>query len=286
VVSGWTRRSVLGAALALAGAARAQAADRRVVVLDWALTELALLLGVTPVAVAEAPYYRTRVATPDLPAAVADVGLRAQPNLALIASLKPDLIVRLRHYGPPQSRLEAIAPTLELAIYEADQRQYERSIGALEKLGEACGAADQMPIAMSRIDAALDRARETLAAHSDRPVLIANFADDRRADVFGRGSLFQSALERIGLENAYVGPSNMWGFATLGLDRLARFEGARLVALSPGPPASLAQSALWRALPAFQEIVVLPPVWVYGGLASMTRFATLLSDALGGARAP
>jgi iron complex transport system substrate-binding protein len=286
VVSGWTRRSVLGAALAFAGTARAQAAGQRVVVLDWALTELALLLGVTPIAVAEAPYYRTRVATPDLPAAVADVGLRAQPNLALIASLKPDLIVRLRHYGPPQSKLEAIAPTLELAIYEADQRPYERATDALARLGEACGAAGRTSIAMSRIDATLARAGETLDAHADRSVLIANFADDRRADVFGRGSLFQSALERIGLSNAYVGPTNMWGFATLGLDQLARFDGARVIALSPGPPASLAQSALWRALPAFKDVVVLPPVWVYGGLASMTRFATLLSDALGGDRAP
>ncbi|MFC7052575.1 ABC transporter substrate-binding protein [Hansschlegelia quercus] len=285
-MSGWTRRSVLGGALALAGAARAQAVGKRVVVLDWALTELALLLGVTPIAVAEAPYYRMRVATPDLPAEVADVGLRAQPNLALIASLKPDLIVRLRHYGPPQSRLEAIAPTLELAIYEADQRAYERATDALARMGEACGAADRTPIAMSRIDATLAHSRETLAPHFDRPVLIANFADDRRADVFGRGSLFQSALERVGLSNAYGGPTNMWGFATLGLDRLARFDGARLVALSPGPPAALAQSALWGALPAFRDVVVLPPVWVYGGLASMMRFATLLSDALGDDRAP
>lgn len=282
----WTRRSLLGAALALAGTARAQTAGPRVVVLDWALTELALLIGVTPAAVAEAPYYRTRVATPDLPAAVVDVGLRAQPNLALVASLKPDLIVRLRHYGPPQSRLAAIAPTLELSIYEADQRPYERSCEALATLGEACGAAGQTAFALARIDAALARACERLGAHDGRPVLIANFADDRRADVFGHGSLFQNALERIGLANAYAGPTNMWGFATLGLDRLARFEGARLVALSPGPPASLARSALWRALPAFEDVVVLPPVWVYGGLASMTRFATLLSDALVGRHAP
>lgn len=276
----WTRRSVLGAALALAGAARAHAAGPRVIVLDWALTELALLLGVTPAAVAEAPYYRTRVATPELPAAVVDVGLRSQPNLALIASLRPDLIVRLRHYGPPQARLEAIAPTLELSIYDADRRPYDRSLQALARLGDACGAAAEAPAVLARLDATLARASARLAAHRGRPVLIANFADDRRADVFGEGSLFQTALERIGLTNAYAGPTNMWGFSTLGLDRLARLEGARLVALSPGPPASLSQSALWRALPAFHDVVVLPPVWVYGGLASMARFATLLADAL------
>ncbi|MFD1704624.1 ABC transporter substrate-binding protein [Methylopila henanensis] len=284
-MSRWTRRSVLGAALALAGAARSHAAAPRLVVLDWALTELALLLGSTPAAVAEAPYYRTRVATPQLPATVADVGLRSQPNLALIASLKPDLIVRLRHYGPPQARLEAIAPTLELAIYDADRRPYDRSLQALARLADACGAAAEAPAVLARLDATLARAAARLAGRNERPVLIANFADDRRADVFGQGSLFQTALERMGLTNAYAGPTNMWGFATLGLDRLARFEGARLVALSPGPPASLAQSALWRALPAFHDVVALPPVWVYGGLASMARFATLLADALESGRA-
>lgn len=280
----WTRRSVLTATSLLVGGARAYASGPRVVVLDWALTELALLLGVTPAAVAEAPYYRTRVATPQLPTAVVDVGLRAQPNLALIASLRPDLIVRLRHYGPPQARLEAIAPTLELAIYEADRRPYDRSLQALARLGDACGAAAEAPAVLARLDVTLARASARLAAHGERPVLIANFADDRRADVFGKGSLFQTAVERIGLTNAYAGPTNMWGFATLGLDRLARFEGARLVALSPGPPVSLARSALWRAMPAFHDVVTLPPVWVYGGLASMARFATLLADAIESAR--
>lgn len=58
-------------------AAAAPIADAaRVIALEWRPAELLLALGVTPLAIADAPKYRSWVAQPALPPSVLDVGLR------------------------------------------------------------------------------------------------------------------------------------------------------------------------------------------------------------------
>jgi iron complex transport system substrate-binding protein len=66
---------------------------KRVVTLDWAATEALLLLGVTPVGVADRDGYPIWVREPALPPGSYDVGARRAPSLEAIAELKADLIV-------------------------------------------------------------------------------------------------------------------------------------------------------------------------------------------------
>lgn len=280
----FTRRGLLVAAASVA-AYRPSAANavRRIAVLEWAIAEILLALGIKPFAVVEAPYYRQRVIEPNLPDDVIDLGLRSQPNLALLSRLKPDLIVGLSNYGPSLAMLSPIAPALQFAVYGPERRPFARSLDATATLARRLGQEQAAGSAIFAADQEFAALRQRLPSYDGRPVLIANFADDRRADVFGAGSQFAEALLRLDIRNAYAGPTNSWGFATLGLDVLLRMESVRLVALSPGVPQALRASALWAAMPLVREqrVVTLPPVWVYGAWPSALRFARLLVDALG-----
>ncbi len=77
--------------------------------------------------------------------------------------------------------------------------------------------------------------------------------DTRHVRVYGAKSLFNDVIERCGLANAWRGETNYWGFATVGIEQLARdAAGARLIYLEPIAPdvlAALARSPLWNSLP-------------------------------------
>src|SRR5690606_21094711 len=85
------------------------APPERIVALNWAATESLLLLGISPVGVADKAGYATWVQEPELPEGVANVGTRVAPSLEAIAELKPDLIVTSTEMAPAAELLERIA---------------------------------------------------------------------------------------------------------------------------------------------------------------------------------
>ena len=66
---------------------------QRIIVLDWDLLEQVLTLDVIPIGATEIAGYNQWVAHPVAPNSIEEVGMRAEPNLEKMASLKPDLIL-------------------------------------------------------------------------------------------------------------------------------------------------------------------------------------------------
>lgn len=99
-----------------AGTAEIKAQPKRVVVLDSGELDDVTLLGITPVG-AVSPHMKTEGGFPnylkDKVKETKDIGPMAEPNLELIASLKPDLILssKVRH-AKIYDQLNAIAPTV------------------------------------------------------------------------------------------------------------------------------------------------------------------------------
>ncbi|MFJ1931281.1 ABC transporter substrate-binding protein [Kitasatospora sp. NPDC088160] len=99
-----------------AGTAQIKAQPKRVVVLDSGELDDVTLLGITPVG-AVSPHMKTEGGFPnylkDKIKDTKDVGPMNEPNLELIASLKPDLILssKVRH-AKVYDQLNAIAPTV------------------------------------------------------------------------------------------------------------------------------------------------------------------------------
>ncbi|TFH85518.1 iron-siderophore ABC transporter substrate-binding protein [Billgrantia azerbaijanica] len=255
----------------------------RVVTLDWTLAETLVALGAEPAAVAQADAYHVWVGEPALPASVADLGLRTQPNLERLASLAPERILISPMFANLGPRLSRIAPVENLALYSPDTDTWQE----MRTLTRRIAALVEHPAAAERLiadtEAALARQRRRLPP-SPEPLLIVQFMDDRHVRVFGENGLYQAVLDRLGIDNAWSGRTNAWGFSLVGLEALSGIE-ARLVVVEPYPvgvEAALADSGLWQSLPSVRDgsMITLPPVWSFGALPSARRFAETLVTAL------
>ncbi|MDQ0467882.1 iron complex transport system substrate-binding protein [Labrys wisconsinensis] len=287
-----TRRLALSLLLAPLAAAGGRAASRplRIVCLDDGLTETLLTLGFEPVAVADRGSWETWVVEPALPSDIVDVGTLLEPNLELVQQLRPDLILAIPYLDGIKPLLERIAPVTTIGIYAEDGRPYARAVKATRILARLIGREAEGEALIARVEAGFAQTRQALAPHAQRPLYVVNFLDPRNIRVYGRKSLFQEVLDRIGLANAWTGETNYWGFATTGIEALGGTGAARLAYLEPlpqGAAGTLTASPVWNAMPFVRDgaILRLPPVLMFGALPSAARFASVLTQALtGGAR--
>jgi iron complex transport system substrate-binding protein len=259
----------------------------RVIALNWAATEALLLLGVTPIGVADRDGYNVWVKEPELPEGVANIGTRVAPSLEAIAELKPDLIVTSSEMAPAANLLERIAPTYVVSVYKQGSNPFEKASSMLTTLGEMLNREERAEAVLNDIEQTLQTQRRRLenAGLTDRPVALVNFLDDRHVRVYAPNGLFQSALTALGLENAWPHTGNYWGFSVVGLEALAPYQDSRIVVISPTPPGlpdTLASSPFWTYLPPVQrdQVYQIDPVWPFGGVFPVKRLATLLAEGL------
>lgn len=287
------RRAVLAAALAAAAAWPLRAAAvgaPRLAAIDWAMLETAIAIGHMPVAAAELIRYRADIAQPAVPPGVTDLGLRGAPNFELLQLVRPSLILSSPYYTRYEPRLAQIAPVLSLPFFLPDEAPLPKAMAALPALAARIGDAPAGARATARAEAALEAARDRLAAHTARPLALVEIGDPRHLRAFGHDSLFGSTLTRIGLRNAWTEATAFSFLAPVPLDRLAAMPDARLVVIGPVPPEAqrgLDRSVLWRALPqvAAGRVHHLPRINAFGGIPSALRFADALTRALEGAPA-
>ncbi|MDJ1156679.1 ABC transporter substrate-binding protein [Chelatococcus sp. SYSU_G07232] len=273
------------AALPAAGQDAAPRA-RRIVALDWGLAETLIALGIPPIGVPETRSYADWVVAPPLPAGVAEVGLRLEPNPEILQQLAPDLILTIAEHEAIRPLLARIAPTLALPIYGPEGRPYDRAVAATGRLARLTGREAQGEALIATAETVMARARARFAGSGDgRSVYVVSFLDGRHVRVYGKGGLFQDVLDRLGLRNAWQGETNGWGFATIGIERLADDPDASLIVLEPLPhdaQRTFRGSRLWRNLPFVRagRVHRLPPVLMFGTLPAAVRFAELLTATL------
>ncbi|MFF4344217.1 ABC transporter substrate-binding protein [Kitasatospora sp. NPDC001540] len=127
------------------GTAEIKARPQRVVVLDSGELDDVTLLGITPVG-AVAPHLKTEGGFPaylgDKVGGAKDVGPMNEPNLELIASLKPDLILtsKVRH-EKVYDKLNAIAPTVMAETtgepWKSNLKLYAQALGKESEAAKA-----------------------------------------------------------------------------------------------------------------------------------------------------
>lgn len=275
--------AAMGAVLPSLGEA---APTPRVVCLEWAAAEMVLALGVDPVAVGDVAAYRDWVVEPALPTGVLDLGARGQPNLELLAALKADLIVGASGYGYEELALERFAPLHVVRMFVGEGSAFSQAASELGRLAAALGRPEAAERAIADADRRFSDASRVLAGRIAEPLLVASMFEERYVRVYGGRGLFQDALDRLGLRNAWQGRANPWGFAYVSLDQLIGLDKTlRLVSLDPVPEhlrIRLSRSGIWPQLPfvAAGRITTIDPVWPFGGLAAAARFAGELADRL------
>lgn len=292
-----TRRSML---LALASTAAAYAAPvsaaaqidppgRRVISLNWAMSETLYAMGIRPIAAAEIAGYERMVGYPPTPPGVIDVGFQNNPNLELLSTLAPDLILIQSWQAAGKPVLERFAPVESFALYNRGKGDpVEASRDAVKRLAELCENPAAASSLLLRIDQSFADCAKRLLAAEQRPILLVQALSPTNLVVFTSGSLFDSAMRRIGLVNAWSQPPTLlWGSTQIGVDALAAYPLARIVRIgSPDGAASeaLFRSDLWRQLPQVASGAVhdLPLIWGFGALPTAERFARLITAKLTG----
>ncbi len=285
------RRSFLGgaAALGVSSLPSLSASASRVVSLDYAAAETLISLGLPPVGVQSSDHWNRWVVEPALPVSVANVGQDLAVNLEVIAALKPDLIITTPYTDMLRNRLAPIAPVHMISVYDQTGAPLKNAYAETVNLGRLTGMPDQVEMFLNTADAEFSLLRNRLAQKNHPPVALVNFMDDRHVRVYGRSSLYQDVLDRIGLENAWTRPTNYWGFATVGLEELARHapENMHLIAFEPivdEIKPTLASSPIWRTMPVVQNenYEVFPAVLTFGMVPSALRFGNLIANYMEG----
>ncbi len=257
---------------------------RRIVSMDFGLAETLIEMGIPPIAVPNPDAWATWVVEPPLPPDIINLGTDREPNLELMARLKPELIVSSPYLEGLRPMLERFAPVRSFTIYAPPGGQpYEASIQATRALAKDIGAEEAGEALIARAEAEMVRARQKLAEAgvNNTPLLTLTFFDARHVRVYGAGSLFGDVMNRCGLINGWPETSNYWGFNTIGMEQLAPLTTTRLLCLEPisaDTKAELAASPLWNSLPAVRKgnVQVLPPVLMFGMLPAAMRFARQL----------
>lgn len=258
---------------------------RRIVALEWLPAELLLALGVMPLGVAEIPNYRLWVAEPQLPESVIDVGFRTEPNMELLAQLRPSLMLYSAGYGPSVEKMSRIAPTMGFTFNNDAGRPLTMAKASLRQLAQRLAIPDAAEQHLDTFSAFMQLARVQLQPYTRRPLLLFSFIDSTHVLIIAKNSLFQEVMDELGIENAWHEETSFWGSVVVGIERLADIQDANAICFGHGDEAMMAQverSPLWQALPFVrqQRWQRVPAVWLYGSTLSAMRFCQVLQDAL------
>lgn len=279
------RRLLLGAAACLLAPASAVAAQHsdgaadRIVAVDWAAAETLLMLGVSPIGIADLNGFH-RSFPGGFPARpIADLGSSWEPNLELIDRMHPALIYISPWNALSQSALSSIAPVRISPIYANGGLPMDKAWAFARQVDQEFTRASQNTLPV--LERRLESMRGLFLNAPGRAVLIVNLhVSGRFANVYSRTSLAGNVLAHLGLENTWREPTNGFGFARIGVDRLIEATDASIVIIGQGEQTSralqaLKDSAIWKAIPAVRagRLHQSPPLSIFGGLASALSFA-------------
>jgi len=269
------------------GVSTFEQSPKKVIALDWALTETVLSLGVELEGVTNPQGYQQWVAKPELSPQVTDVGSRREPNLELLSELKPDVILISKHMAAAYPQLNQIAPVLVFTIYSEKKQPLKSAESITRSLGQLFNKQQQAELLISQTHQRLaENGRKIEAASSSqKPVIFARFINDKTLRVHSKGSLAQDTIAAMGMRNDWKETTNMWGFTTTGVEKLAEHQGASVILFGPleeKERKQLNQSPLWQAMEFTRSnsVYELPAIWTFGGLIAAQRFSDHITQQL------
>lgn len=269
------------------GSASFSAPPKKVVALDWTLAETVLSLGVALQGVADAKGYQEWVVEPALNPTVTNIGSRREPNIELLSELKPDVILISQHMAAAYEPLNKIAPVVVFTLYGEQKQPLKTAESITRSLGQLFGKEQQAEQVIAQTQAKLTANGEKIRAQSSvhKNLLFVRFINDKTLRIHGQGSLASATISAMGLKNSWQDQTNIWGFTTTGLDKLAEHQQSNVMLFGPLKPQDrqvLQTSPLWQVMAFTRENAVyeLPPIWTFGGLIAAQRFSDHITEQL------
>lgn len=263
-----------------------------VVVLEWQQIEDVLTLGVTPVAVADPDGYRTWDTAEELPADVADVGMRGEPNPNAVLETDPDLII-VEAGGDDLSRFEKydVPVLVTKGADAADPIAQMKETFTL--IAQALGKESEAEEVLAEFDAALEEGTQAI---EDAGPEVTDFvyADAYVAGStlsirpFGQGSLVGEIGESLGLTNVWDGEVDAeYGLGQTDLEGMAAVQDAWLFYTGTEDETWIGElegNALWTNSSFVTEDRVVAfedGIWTFGGPRSSEQLIDEFVAAVG-----
>lgn len=285
----WIAKCVLGSTAACLPLkiAHATTSYNSIAAPDRAAAQTLLALGIVPKASVSAAFFNEMGTMPPMPGDVIDCGDPIEPNLEVLRRLDIDLIITGTIPADIQDVLRRIAPVFAMDIYT----------GKTNTLNQAKTETLRLANFLNRPAVGrdyIDMVEKTISTHrtrlrqSQRPVFLAGLAGDgRNMTIYAHNSIMCDVMEAMGVESAWTGPTNEFGFVNAGIETLASMPDASLIHIDYGSATDAALSKLstspfWTNLPMVKagRIHRIPRFEVFGGLPLASQFAPLLANTL------
>lgn len=254
--------------------------------LDLPIAETLIELGVSPVIISQRESFNFWTGGTYEFSTIVEAG-SPLPNIELLQQIRPNQTLLAPWQSNLGSRLASVSKVsiVDSYPYSGDGNLWERLLTFTYQLGQLVEQPGKVTNLIQQTDMHLDNLKERLR-NDGTPLLFVQLWGERHVRVFGENSLPQAVSQRLGIDNAWHGTTNQWGYSLVGIEALLDID-ARLVIISSRHPTDfegqLTQNSMWQHLPSVRrgDIIVLPDTfWFAGGLPSAQRFADALVVAL------
>ncbi|MER1973039.1 MAG: ABC transporter substrate-binding protein [Psychrobacter alimentarius] len=263
---------------------------------DWGIAATLTGMGYPPVAMGDKTFYKEWVGKPLIPKDTYDVGTRYQPNPEMFSQLDLDVVIDNAFYKHLQPMYGDL-PIHSIELTSPNQMaKWEDFIEPTLELGRSINQPQAAQMYLDKSKEQITQAGQTF--HKRYPhikkMAVVQFADTNNLRMFSYNSLFQPALDTMGLELTAFADGNEWGFMPIMLGDLAQLDDDTcLVVVEPIGDLlklELEDSLVWQRLGySFHEnsksagksrcLTVLPATWNNSGVASMNVLADRLMNA-------
>lgn len=256
-----------------------------IVVTHVALAEALLALGVEEFGLTNAQVLKYTQAEFLFPDTVFDIGSASEPNLELLADIRPEFILHLENMPPDHRILARIAPVVSIPFRTTEEEDsLQVLLNMLFTIASIIGAQEEAHTFQERVSETFSALRSGLKGRIKHPVLGIDITWSRIFATWGQGSLFDGVLRELGLRNAVTFRDRPVGWAYLTFQEMLEMEGVHAVHVGPIPQKTL-NSPVWPLLPFVREnrITSLPKLNLYsGGVLTAEHLALNLGATLGG----
>ncbi|MEU5608207.1 Fe(3+) dicitrate ABC transporter substrate-binding protein [Streptomyces sparsogenes] len=229
---------------------------KRIVTLEYSFTDALVNSGIKPVGIADDDKPE-RILKPlrDAVGHYTSVGLRQSPNLQVIKSLKPDLIIAdSQRHSALYQQLTKIAPTVAFASRDAD---YQQILDTEKLIGQAVDECSRMSAALKKHAEFMAGLKAKVTAGDKRRILFA-ITFDKGVNGQTQHGFAPSVLHHLGLSTE---PTTKGRDAALGmtLETMVTTK-PDVMFLAPQTPNVLTDqwksSTLWKRIPAVEHNAV------------------------------
>lgn len=235
------------------GSTEVPAEPKRIIVLEQGFTQTVAELDVKPIGVADDNKpERFPQDTLAYIEGYTSVGARSEPNLEVMRTLKPDLIIAdTSRHSNVYEELSAIAPTI---VFKNDTANYEDIISSTRAIGEALGKSEETTAMLDKHQQQLEKLKQSINSNQSVLIIAADEEASQSFQVRTDQAFHSSFLQSLGLHYALTDTEEVSQLMT-NEQLLAIDPDQLLILINEDDPSVLAgqkDNLLWNQLKAVQ----------------------------------